>query len=211
MILEESEVIDGGLVRRIEDVPARWKCIYADPPWSYNDSNVPGGGSDRHYDNMSLRDICDLPVGDLAHPDGAHLWLWTTWPMIREGAHKEVIDAWGFEWKGEIVWKKVSKNWNTFFGVGRWLRPCTEVLIFAARKGSSSKKFPKLQAKGKELIGCQEQPVEGYFGCEDHPVEGHSRKPMRFRRIVEQLSEGPRIELFARQFCHGWSSWGNQL
>lgn len=187
------------LVRSLPDVFGKYRCIYADPPWAYRDPGVPGGGVSKKYKTMSVQEICKLPIGSLSHSDGSHLWLWTTWPMIRQRTPHEVLDAWGFEWKGEIVWKKVTKNWKDFFGVGRWLRPSTEVLILGVKKGEKKKKYISLVATGKELIGCH-----------DRPVEGHSRKPDHFRSLIEKLSPGPRIELFARKQAKNWSRWGHE-
>ena len=189
-----------GLIDDLASVAGQWRCIYADPPWSYGDSGVAGGGVAHQYKSMSVDAISGLTVGELAHEEGAHLWLWTTWPMIRERAPHAVLDAWGFQWKGEIVWHKLStRRQETFFGVGRWLRPATEVLIFAVRKGEKAKRPPPLLRTGKELLGF----------C-SHSVLGHSRKPERFRQLIEKLSPGSRIELFARRAAPGWSRWGDQ-
>lgn len=189
-----------GLVEDLADVPGEWRCIYADPPWAYGDSTVKGGGVAHQYSSMSIEQICAMPVGALAHEEGAHLWLWTTWPMIRDQVPHVVLEAWGFDWKGEIIWHKLSaRRQETFFGVGRWLRPATEVLIFAVRKGEKEKRPPPLLRTGKELMGF----------C-SHCVLGHSRKPERFRELIDQLSPGPRIELFARRAAAGWSRWGDQ-
>jgi N6-adenosine-specific RNA methylase IME4 len=181
-----------GLIKDLGTVLHDWRCVYADPPWSYGDSKVPGGGVGHQYSTMTLDDIAALPIGDLAHPDGCHLWLWTTWPMIREQAPHKILDAWGFRWVGEIVWKKLSKTGGRFFGVGRWLRPSTEVLVLAV-KG----KMPLLSKK--QLDTCFEQPVLG-----------HSTKPEFFRKYIEELSPEKRIELFARRAVPGWFRWGLQ-
>jgi len=38
----------------------------------------------------------------------------------------------------------------------------------------------------------------------------HSRKPDRFYEIVERVSPGPYLELFARRRRYGWDVWGNE-
>jgi N6-adenosine-specific RNA methylase IME4 len=76
---------------------------------------------------MPLEEIASLPVGNLAHPEGCHLWLWTTLPMIREAAPYRVLQSWGFRWVGELLWDK------EMLGLGRWFRGRTEVLIFAVK------------------------------------------------------------------------------
>lgn len=36
----------------------------------------------------------------------------------------------------------------------------------------------------------------------------HSEKPEQFQDLVEKLSPGPRVELFARRGRTGWDWWG---
>ena len=54
---------------------------------------------------MSIDDLCNLPIRDLAE-DNAVLFLWTTSPKLFD-AH-DVIKAWGFEYKTSFVWDKVK-------------------------------------------------------------------------------------------------------
>ena len=42
------------------------------------------------------------------------------------------------------------------------------------------------------------------------PVGEHSAKPDAFLDIVEQVSPGPYVELFARRARFGWDYWGNE-
>lgn len=42
------------------------------------------------------------------------------------------------------------------------------------------------------------------------PISEHSRKPDAFLDIVEQVSPGPRLEMFARRQRLGWDTWGNE-
>jgi len=43
------------------------------------------------------------------------------------------------------------------------------------------------------------------------PRGKHSAKPEAFQDIVEQVSPGPYLELFARRKRMGWSAWGNEV
>jgi N6-adenosine-specific RNA methylase IME4 len=43
------------------------------------------------------------------------------------------------------------------------------------------------------------------------PVREHSRKPDRIHADIEQLVDGPYVELFARQSRLGWTQWDDQL
>ncbi len=172
---------------RVEDLeaePSTFRCIYADPPWDYGDKAC-NGAVGFEYKTLTSEELQKLPVPQLAREDGAHLWLWTTWPMIRDGQPHELLKAWGFRWVGEVVWVKPG------LGVGRWLRPSTEVLILAERGG----------------LKLLRQNQRGHV---DAPRMGHSVKPPYFYELIESLSPGPRIELFARRPHKGWKRWGNQ-
>ena len=43
------------------------------------------------------------------------------------------------------------------------------------------------------------------------PHNSHSTKPDFFQDIIESVSEGPRMELFARRTKTGWDAWGNEI
>lgn len=74
----------------------KYRVIYSDPPWQYGDARTgtqESGGVVAQYETMSLKDICALPVKELATKD-AVLFLWATSPLIPEAI--EVVKAWGF-------------------------------------------------------------------------------------------------------------------
>ena len=173
-----------GLVRDLAFVAGRYRTIYADPPWEYDDGGSRGSAA-QHYPTANLDDLSAIPVGALAHQEGAHLWLWTTWPKIRDGAPQRLLDAWGFAWSGEIVWDKQR------IGTGRYLRSQTEVLILGV----------------KNKLGLLESDQGGFHG---EARSGHSEKPAWFANTIKRLSPGPRIELFARSAREAWDRWGNE-
>jgi len=39
----------------------------------------------------------------------------------------------------------------------------------------------------------------------------HSQKPEFFQDVIEQQSDGPRLEMFARRKRSGWDCWGNEI
>lgn len=182
----------------LHDHAGRYRTIYADPPWAYGDSRC-GGGTGHQYSTVTLSDLCDptqFPVAKLSSSEGAHLWLWTTWPMIRDGAPHQLVTEWGFRWVGEIVWLKGER-----LGVGRWLRPSTEILVFAER--------------GKQKLTRYNQRGHVYHA----PRGGHSAKPDGIYELIESLSPGPYVELFARRrepdmfrpaTRDGWTVWGDE-
>lgn len=86
----------------------KYKTIYADPPWM----EVGGGkirrGADAHYPLMTTEQIMALPVGELADPDGCHLYLWTTNNFLPDAL--KVAEAWGFEYVTMITWLKEKQG-----------------------------------------------------------------------------------------------------
>lgn len=181
-----------------------FNIIYCDPPWSYDDPSLDRGGALRHYQTMSLEDICGLPVSALASPDCA-LFMWATFPKLFEA--EQVFKAWGFQYKTcAFVWVKTNKRMNpeqasffpvesfdSFWGMGRWTRSNAEICLLGVRGQ------PKRESAAVHQIVYA-------------PVSEHSRKPPEVRgKIVELCGDLPRVELFARQATDGWEVWGNQV
>ncbi len=180
--------------RKLLDTPAlpkgKYNIIYADPAWAY----YAGGykNQSQHYDSMSIEEICELPVKDLA-ADNCILFLWTTFPVLPDVF--KVIEAWGFTYSTiGFVWIKSLKNRTGFhFGLGNWTRSNAEICLIAT-KGSIERK----DASISQIIY--------------EPIEEHSKKPDIIRdKIIQLVGELPRIELFARQKIDKWDSWGNQI
>lgn len=165
----------------------KYKTIYADPPWSV-ESGGHGKGANAHYSLMKTKDICALPVQNLAD-DNCHLYLWTTNAAFPDAL--EVIKAWGFKYITCITWVKDR------IGLGQYFRGITEHCLFA-RKGV----LPYKMQGGKRVQG---QTV--FYA----PKTVHSAKPEEMRQMIEKVSYGPRIELFARQKHEGWDVWGNEV
>ena len=90
----------------------KYNIIYADPPWRYEQRKIPGG-AEQHYPTMTLDDICNLPVEQLADKNCA-LFLWTTFPKLKEAF--QVIDAWGFQYRTlAFLWLKQNRKADTWF------------------------------------------------------------------------------------------------
>ena len=143
---------------------------------------------EKHYRTMSLARIKALPVGSLAARD-AHLWLWTTNALLPKAY--EVAEAWGFTVRSPLTWVKFRLGLG-----GRYqLRNATEQLLFCTR--------------GKAPLGSRSQPT--WFNA---PVTEHSRKPAEQFAIIERVSPGPYLELFARRRPESnqpWAVWGDQV
>ena len=162
-------------------VEKKYRTILADPPWDIQQKGHLGAG--RHYPLMTLEQIKNLPVGDLA-VDEAHLWLWSTNAALEEAY--SVVRAWGFEPRSILTWLK------PYLGLGNYLRNCTEPLIFAT--------------KGKAPITFRSQPNWLFAARQEH-----SHKPEEVYEIIQRCSQGPFVELFARRKRAGWDALGNEV
>ena len=173
----------------IEFPSAKYKTIYADPPWPEHGGGKIKRGADRHYQLMSVKDIIALPVSSLADLDGAHLYLWTTNNFLP--AALDCIKAWGFEYVTAITWMKDR------IGLGQYFRGITEHCLFAVTPNRLSY---------KTIGGKRQQGITGFYS----PKQEHSRNPDAMREMIERVSYAPRIELFAREAFPGWDAWGNE-
>lgn len=175
----------------------KYKIIYADPPWSYNSTSKKGtsrGVAEKYYDTMTLQDIKDLPIKDIADDDSL-LFMWITYPHLHELI--DVLNAWGFTFKTvAFTWVKVYKHSRKpVLACGYWTRSNAEICVLATK----GKDYPRRINAGVSQIIISEQ-------------RKHSQKPDETRnKIVDLIGAIPRIELFARERVEGWDSWGNQI
>ena len=112
----------------------RYSTIYADPPWRFQNRTgkvAPENKKLNRYETMSLADIMALPVEQVAAAK-SHLYLWVPNALLPDGL--AVMKAWGFEYKGNIIWEKVRKDGGPDGrGVGFYFRNVTEILLFGVR------------------------------------------------------------------------------
>lgn len=87
----------------IKKAEKKYNIIYADPPWRYWESG--NKNQSEHYSTMTIEDICNLPIKDIAADDSV-LFLWVTYPIL-DSAFK-VIESWGFKYStAAFVWVKI--------------------------------------------------------------------------------------------------------
>lgn len=166
-----------------EPEPGKFATICADPPWQY-DNKATRGAAEDHYPTMATEALCDLPVSEWA-ASSAHLYLWTTNGFLREAFG--VMDAWGFTYKTTLVWVKPQ------IGMGNYFRSSTEYVLFGVRGGMRT-------------LDCNQR---NWF---EAPRQRHSKKPGLFFDLVEKVSPGPYLEMFARERRLGeWEVWGNEV
>lgn len=173
----------------------KYQTIVADPPWQFQ--NRTGKVAPEHkrlnrYSTMTLEDIKKLPVKDVADKK-CHLYLWVPNALLPEGL--EVMKAWGFEYKTNLIWEKIRKDGKPDGrGVGFYFRNVTEILLFGIR-GTNNR---TLQPGRSQVNLLRTQKRE------------HSRKPDEFVSLIESCSSGPYLEMFARGVRESWTLWGNQ-
>ncbi len=173
----------------------KFATVMADPPWRFQ--NRTGKIAPEHkrlarYPTMKLDEICALPVADHLE-DRAHCYLWVPNALLPEGL--QVLSAWGFEYKSNIIWHKIRKDGGSDGrGVGFYFRNVTEVLLFGI-KGKNARTL----APGRRQVNL--------FGTRKRE---HSRKPDEQYDIIESCSWGPYLELFGRGKRKNWTVWGNQ-
>jgi N6-adenosine-specific RNA methylase IME4 len=174
---------------------SRFATVLADPPWQF--VNRTGKIAPEHrrlsrYGTMTLQEIMDLPVNDIAKPT-AHLYLWVPNALLPDGL--AVMKAWGFTYKSNLVWHKVRKDGGSDGrGVGFYFRNVTEIILFGARG-----KNTRTLAPGRRQVNLLATRKRE-----------HSRKPDEQYKIIEECSAGPYLELFARGTRNGWATWGNE-
>lgn len=167
----------------------RYRVLVADPPWPFDDRlDDFNRGAATQYNVLSVDDIKHFALPPLF--ENSTLFLWRVAAMQQEAL--DVIEAWDFELKAEIIWKKLTKHGKRHFGMGRTVRNEHEVCLIAQ------------SGKPKTL----DKSIRSIF---EAPVGRHSEKPEKFYSIVERLREGPYVELFARRHRDNWTCLGNQV
>lgn len=187
----------------------RYRTIVADPPWPYgtispSNPRCAKCGHNRYnhgtsrcqcpepaweqrtyplpYKSMTVEHIEALPVAELAEPD-AHLYLWTTQRFLWQAP--AIARAWNFTPAAVLIWSKPPQGMGGTF-------VCSAEFVLFARRGS---------------LKPQRKHVGTVFTW---PRGRHSEKPDAFLDLVEQVSPGPYVELFARRARFGWDYWGDE-
>lgn len=174
-----------------------YSTIVADPPWAYRTTKgITARTSFRttcaedNYSTMTNAELAALPVADLA-AEHAHLYLWVTNPKLygdRKGSltPADIMDAWGFRYITALTWVKKPGA----LGMGFYFRGETEHVLFGVR--------------GNLPIPTDRREPNWFKAAK----RGHSVKPDCFLDMVERVSPGSYVELFARAPRLGWDSWG---
>ncbi|MBH9970700.1 MULTISPECIES: MT-A70 family methyltransferase [unclassified Commensalibacter] len=173
----------------------KFATIMADPPWRF--TNRTGKVAPEHkrlarYPTMNLEEICSLPIQNHLE-ETAHCYLWVPNALLPEGL--QVLNAWGFNYKSNIIWHKIRKDGGSDGrGVGFYFRNVTEILLFGT-KGKNARTLQRGRTQVNLLATRKRE---------------HSRKPEEQYEIIEGCSWGPYLELFGRGRRENWTVWGNQ-
>lgn len=172
-----------------------FNVVVADPPWRCGDSLGPRG-AEANYRTMPTVDICSMQLPPIA--DNAWLFMWRLSSMQQDAL--DVVNAWGFTVKSELVWYKTTANKRAWFGMGHYTRAAHETCLVCTR-GS---------------VHPYNRNVRDTFRARVPREEGkylHSGKPNYFFGLVSSLV-GPdtnRVELFGRRLRPGWTVLGNEV
>lgn len=179
---------DGTMDGRLIGTP--FKVVVADPPWPFQD-NLPGKsrGAASNYDMLNMSQIFKYPVP--AVDSHAVLFLWRVASMQEEAI--QVCKTWGFKPYTEMVWQKRTAKGKKWFGMGRMLRNSHESVLIGLRSFRPPQKSFSIRSTF------------------DAPYTGHSQKPEEFYDLVEEMLDGPYLELFARRQRKGWTCIGKEL
>ena len=172
------------------------RVLVVDAPWTFSDK-LPGKkrGSEKHYKCMSVSEIARMPLPPIH--DDAVLFFWRVSSMVEEAY--QVIRAWDFVPKSEIVWNKTDESGEKdSMGMGRIVRGSHETCVVAAR--------------GKYMEPTSKSERTSFRA----PRGKHSEKPEEFYRIVERLYPlelwpESHVEVFARRRRRGWIQIGDEL
>lgn len=163
----------------------KYKTILADPPWLERGAGKCKRGADRHYNLMHTKDIISLFKSKIIPltDDDCHFYLWVTNNFLEDGLR--LMNECGFRYITNIVWVKDKK------GLGQYFRGEHELLLFGVKGNfysGSNKEGTVIRANRSR----------------------HSQKPRKTYSKIENVSQPPRIEVFARERLEGWDVWGDE-
>ena len=172
----------------------KYSIIYCDPPWDYKGQTqhagkgVPDtGGASNHYGTMKLPELKKLDVASHCEKD-CLLFMWSSSPHLDQAI--DLMKSWGFNWATVgFVWEKqrVNRGFYTMSQVE---------LCLIGKKG----KIP--QPRGSRNTRQFLSELRGE----------HSAKPETIRKRIEDMFPTQnKLEMFARNLCVGWDSWGDEV
>lgn len=194
----------------------QYGVIYVDPPWRYKMYSDKGHdkGAEAQYNTMSFDEMAAMRDDVLfATMPNAVLFMWTTWaadPASGIDHLQQAIDlmkVWGFERKSGGHWSKLTKNGKQAFGTGYIMRSADEPFII----GTIGNPKVKHHSQRNQIFTGDAPDNLHELGIHISSLaREHSRKPDEVPLMLEQLFDGPYLELFSRTQRENWSVWGNE-
>lgn len=193
-----------------------FKTMLIDFPWEFEHWSAKGQGKapQRHYDCMSIEEICSAPIHALMADDCA-VFMWMTWPLMMQWP--TVINALGLEYGGlAYEWLKFNPKTGKYaFGGGYGTRKNLEPCVLCMKGDPQLRQPIASDMLGDAVIPAGVRSVRDFI--EAMPLDAiraprrlHSQKPDEQYERIETLFDGPYVELFSRADRPGWTSWGNQ-
>ena len=174
-----------------------------DPPWSWvtggprqvgRVSSITGRPNistmGTPYTRMKTADLVALgPMVRRVMKTDSHIYLWATNAAIPDAVY--LLKEFGYRWVTMITWDKCRNGCAVYF------QGVTEHMVFGIRGKPDFRFIDGKMAQGRTLIS--EKRTD------------HSRKPEIARIIIERVSAGPYLELFARRCPKNWDAIGLEL
>ena len=163
--------------------------IVIDPPWWEHGGGKSVRGAQRHYPLLKTRDMPGVIWGSGVFDPAVdcHLYMWTTANHLPDAIW--LIETLGFKYVTNAVWAKPGKA-----GLGQYFRMQHEHLLLATR------------GKGYNV----RTDARNIGSIVSAPRAKHSAKPPEAYEMIEARSNGPYLDMFARQAREGWDVWGNE-
>lgn len=165
----------------------KFHTIVVDPPWEVDKivREVRPNQYDFDYPTMTIDEIKQLPIADLAYEDGCHLYLWATQKYLPMAF--DILKEWGFTYAFTMVWHKSGG----FQPPGLPQYNC-EFVLFGR----------------KDTLDFLD--TKNFSTCFNGARREHSRKPVEFYNSVRRVSPEPRLDYFSREKREGFEQYGNE-
>ena len=168
----------------------RYNTVVIDPPWEISLTGKvklrPNRRVELPYKTMTLEEIKDFPIDEFAN-NGAHIYMWITNKMLRHSW--DIFTSWNVNYHLTLPWVKPNG-----------IAPC-----FAYKFASEFL-----------ILGFYRKPMQKFSrGGKLNWIKAssgkHSEKPEVFYRLIEEMSPGPRIDVFARKRHDGFDAYGDEI
>ena len=172
----------------------KYQIIVVDPPWQIKKiiKRVRPNQVSMDYPMMTLEQIKNLPIKNIADESNCILFLWTIDKYLYDS--KPILENWGFKYHRTMSWDKT--NGLAMFGFNYR----TEFILVGFM--------------GKQDAYPKRKTIRTSFTAKS---TFHSEKPDYFYEMLDVLPHNPRIDIFARKKQNGlflknkWDVWGNEV